>query len=188
MIDFIQRWQGESVYLRLLGGTDAPAFLRYRLDNREFLRPFEPAQPESHFTEEHIKSMLFRWAGDAEADLAYGFGIFDADSDELAGMIRLSQVARGPFQNAYLGYSIAERHNGKGWMSEAVRLMLDIAFGRLELHRVQANVMPRNAPSIRVLEKNGFRREGYSPLYLCINGVWEDHVNFAMTVEDYRGT
>jgi ribosomal-protein-alanine N-acetyltransferase len=86
-----------------------------------------------------------------------------------------------------LGYAMAERCNGRGWMSEAVGLVLGVAFTRLQLHRVQANAMPRNMASLRVLEKNGFRREGYSPRYLCINGVWEDHVSCAITAEEYRG-
>ncbi len=83
------------------------------------------------------------------------------------------------FQNAYLGYSIAQRWNGHGFATEAVGQALEYAFGEAGLHRVQAAVMPRNTGSIRVLEKNGFREEGYAVGYLCINGVWEDHLIFA---------
>ena len=89
---------------------------------------------------------------------------------------------RGIFQNAYLGYSIAERWNGQGLATEAVGVAMELAFGELGLHRVQAAVMPRNIGSIRVLEKNGFREEGYAVGYLCINGVWEDHRIFARTI------
>jgi ribosomal-protein-alanine N-acetyltransferase len=85
-----------------------------------------------------------------------------------------------------LGYALAEKLGGQGWMTEAVRLVLGVAFGPLRLHRVQANAMPRNAGSLRVLEKNGFRREGFSPRYLCINGVWEDHVCCAITAEEFE--
>lgn len=185
MINASDRWQSGSMYLRLLTEADTNAFLKFRLDNRRFLQPFEPAHLEEQFTEEHVRSVLCRWVAEFEADLAYGFGIFDSSTDEVAGTIRLSQIVRGPFQNAYLGYALSERLNGKGWMTEAIRLVLKIAFERLGLHRVQANVMPRNAASLRVLQKNGFRREGYSPLYLRINGVWEDHVNCAITVEEF---
>jgi ribosomal-protein-alanine N-acetyltransferase len=120
-------------------------------------------------------------ADDAPALLAYmqENGVF-LDS-ELVGRIALSQIFRGIFQNAYLGYSIAERWNGQGLATEAVGVVMDFAFGDLGLHRVQAAVMPRNTGSIRVLEKNGFREEGYAVGYLCINGVWEDHRIFART-------
>ena len=91
------------------------------------------------------------------------------------------------FQNAYLGYSIGERWNGQGLATEAVGSRSASRSSEPGLHRVQAAVMPRNAGSIRVLEKNGFREEGYAVGYLCINGVWEDHRIFARTVPRGRG-
>jgi ribosomal-protein-alanine N-acetyltransferase len=131
-----------------------------------------------------------KWGLEQMADSSYSFGIFALEQSggerELAGTIRLSAIVRGAFQSAMLGYAMAERCNGRGWMSEAVSLVLGVAFGRLQLHRVQANAMPRNIASLRVLEKKGFRREGYSPRYLCMNGVWEDHVTCAITAEEYR--
>ncbi|MFC0212348.1 GNAT family N-acetyltransferase [Paenibacillus chartarius] len=177
---------GERVSLRLLTEQDAPLLYAFRCENRAFLQPFEPLHRDEQFTLEHMRSTLAGWTSDRLADRSYGFGIFGSDAPgELAGTIRLSGIVRGAFQSAMLGYALAERHNAKGWMTEAVRLVLGIAFQRLELHRVQANAMPRNAGSLRVMEKNGFRREGYSPRYLCINGVWEDHVCCAITAEEF---
>jgi [ribosomal protein S5]-alanine N-acetyltransferase len=101
--------------------------------------------------------------------------------------VALSNVSRGGWQNATLGYYVDERHNGCGYATQAVRLILDFAFGRARLHRVQAAVLPRNVASQRVLQKSGFSREGRSTKYLQINGVWEDHDVYAITAEDWPG-
>lgn len=119
--------------------------------------------------------------------MRYAFGVFLKESDELIGRVALSNVSRGAWQNATLGYYIDEAHNGHGYATEAVRLALQFAFGPAGLHRVQAAVLPRNVASRRVLEKAGFSREGRSTKYLQINGVWEDHETFAITLEDWRG-
>lgn len=186
MLDSNERYSGERICLRPLTELDAGALLEFRRENREFLRPFEPPQADEHFTEEHVRGILARWTADRDTDGTYSFGIYGIGSVELAGTIRLSAIVRGAFQNAMLGYALAEKHNGQGWMTEAVRLALGIAFGPLQLHRVQANAMPRNKASLRILDKNGFRREGYAPRYLNINGVWEDHICCAVTLEDYE--
>lgn len=98
----------------------------------------------------------------------------------------LSNVSRGAWQSATLGYYIDEAHTGRGFATEAVLLALQFAF-EIGLHRVQAAVLPRNVASRRVLEKAGFHREGHSTRYLQINGVWEDHEMFAITAEDWPG-
>jgi [ribosomal protein S5]-alanine N-acetyltransferase len=92
---------------------------------------------------------------------------------------------RRVFQNAHLGYAVTEAANGRGYATEAVQEATRIAFEELGLHRVQAAVIPRNDASIRVLEKAGFRREGFAERYLLINGAWEDHLVFAVTREGY---
>jgi ribosomal-protein-alanine N-acetyltransferase len=91
---------------------------------------------------------------------------------------------RGAWQNATLGYFIASSHRGRGLASQGVGLVVGYGFEHAKLHRVQAGVMPRNEASAKVLLKNGFRYEGRSPRYLRINGVWEDHDMYALTVED----
>lgn len=169
----------DEVRLRLLGKDDAPAALAYAIENREFLAEWEPVRDRSWFTLRAQLVDIEAALADEAADRRYAFGVFRGD--DLVGRITLNQVVRGVFQNAYLGYSIGRRWNGRGFATEAVRLALEHAFGEVGLHRVQAAVMPRNAGSIRVLEKNGFREEGYAVGYLCINGVWEDHRIFART-------
>jgi [ribosomal protein S5]-alanine N-acetyltransferase len=169
----------DEVRLRLLREDDAPAALAYAIDNREFLAEWEPVRDRSWFTLRAQLADIEAALADEAADRRYAFGVFRGD--DLVGRITLNQVVRGVFQNAYLGYSIGRRWNGRGFATEAVRLALEHAFTEVGLHRVQAAVMPRNAGSIRVLEKNGFREEGYAVGYLCINGVWEDHRIFART-------
>jgi ribosomal-protein-alanine N-acetyltransferase len=171
--------RGERIQLRRLTSDDAAALLAFATENRSFLEQWEPEREDAFFTLDAQIADVDASAADEAADRRYQFGVFAGD--ELVGRIALSQVVRGVFQNAYLGYSIGERWNGQGFATEAVGLVLAFAFDELGLHRVQAAVMPRNAASIRVLEKNGFREEGYAVGYLSINGVWEDHRIFART-------
>jgi [ribosomal protein S5]-alanine N-acetyltransferase len=171
--------RGERIVLRHLASDDAPALLAFMKENRDFLEQWEPVREKGFYTLDAQAADIEAAAADAEADRRHAFGIF-LDS-ELVGRIALSQIFRGIFQNAYLGYSIGERWNGQGLATEAVGVAMRFAFDDLALHRVQAAVMPRNIGSIRVLEKNGFREEGYAVGYLCINGVWEDHRIFART-------
>jgi [ribosomal protein S5]-alanine N-acetyltransferase len=173
--------KGERIVLRHLAADDAPTLLAFMKENREFLEQWEPVREQGFYTLDAQAADIEASAADATADQRHAFGIFL--EAELVGRIALSQIFRGIFQNAYLGYSIGERWNGQGLATEAVGVAMDFAFGELDLHRVQAAVMPRNAGSIRVLQKNGFREEGYAVDYLCINGVWEDHCIFARTLD-----
>lgn len=177
--------QHEAIYLRELVEEDAEALFTLRRNNRDFLQPFEPIRPGSFWTlEGQIKDV---WNGitGAELDQACVLGIFLKESDRLIGRVALTAFARGVFQNANIGYFMAQDQNGKGYMTAAVRMSVDHAFRSLGLHRVQAGVMPRNLRSLRVLEKAGFRREGLAERYLQINGVWEDHVLLAVTAEEW---
>jgi len=116
----------------------------------------------------------------------YRFAIVELPSESIVGMTQLSSVHLGPWRNANIGYWVAEGRGRRGFATEAVRRTLDFAFGDAGLHRVQAAAMPRNRPSLRVLEKNAFRREGLAERYLQIAGVWEDHVILAITSEEWR--
>ena len=106
-------------------------------------------------------------------------------SGTIIGMCNLSQIFRGPFDNCVLGYWCGRVHAGKGYMTEGVGLVLRRCFQHLGLHRVEANIMPRNQPSRALARRCGFRLEGYSPNYLQIAGRWEGHERWAMTREDF---
>jgi [ribosomal protein S5]-alanine N-acetyltransferase len=173
-----------NIILRYLEASDAESLLQLRKENRQFFQAFEPIRTESHFTYEEQLKEIQKATLDIEKDSSYIYGIFHRETQQLVGRITLSGIVRGPFQNANLGYYLDKKYNGKGYVTEAVRIILDLAFDELQLHRVQAAVMPRNIASKRILEKTGFKKEGYSPRYLKINGSWEDHEIYAITKED----
>jgi ribosomal-protein-alanine N-acetyltransferase len=105
----------------------------------------------------------------------------------MIGHVSLSNVVRGAFQSCNLGYSQDENACGKGYMTEALRVVLHFAFTEADLHRVEANVVPANTASIGVLKRLGFRQEGEAKRYLKINGDWEDHLRFAILKEEFQG-
>lgn len=173
-----------SVRLAPLELPDAEDLLAALVRNRGFLEPYEPVRRESDFTLRGQRAALRRLEDARAAGTTYAFAIRAVPGDEIVGGITLSQVFRRAFQNCYLGYWVAEEHNGRGYATAAVRLAVSYAFDDLGLHRVQANVMTKNPRSSRVLEKAGFRREGLALKYLEIAGRWEDHYLHAITTED----
>jgi ribosomal-protein-alanine N-acetyltransferase len=169
------------ISLRPLEPEDAPALLELRVRNRAFLEPWEPVRDESWYTLAAQQADIASGIEGARADRRYALGIF---APALVGRVALNEIVRGVFGNAYLGYFVDEAVNGRGYATEAVRQAVRFGFDEAGLHRVQAAVVPRNAASVRVLEKAGFREEGYAERYICINGVWEDHRIFAVTREE----
>jgi ribosomal-protein-alanine N-acetyltransferase len=109
------------------------------------------------------------------------------DPDRVIGAINLRNIVRGAMLSATLGYGLAPEAVGMGYMTEAVRRVTEIAFDDLALHRVEANVMPRNSRSLGVVQRADFVREGLSPKYLHIAGRWEDHLRFARVAAGDRG-
>jgi [ribosomal protein S5]-alanine N-acetyltransferase len=178
---------GRRILLRPLVASDFPAWRAVRRSNADWLTRWEaarvPGAPdvvedrgafEARCSARHRERMLGK---------GYGFGIFVGG--EFAGEINLNSIQRGPFQNAYVGYWIAQEHAGNAYMSEAVVLVARFAFEDLHLHRLQIAIIPRNRNSRRVVEKLGLRDEGTALRYLEINGVWEDHVRYAITAEEW---
>lgn len=122
----------------------------------------------------------------ANTETKQSFLICRAKDDAIVGTITLSQIFRKVFQNAYLGYQLFGGFTGNGYMTEAVDLVLRFAFVELGLHRIEANVQPENKPSIAVLKRNGFVKEGFSRRYLKIAGRWRDHERWAILKEDWK--
>lgn len=155
--------------------------------NRSFLAPFEPVRDVSFYTVDGQLDALLRAEAERAAGAAYAFAIVEigAGRNPIVGMTHLSSVHRGAWLNANLGYWVARGSGGRGYATEAVRRTVGFAFDLAGLHRVQAAVMPRNEASMRVLTKNGFRREGLAERYLQIAGEWEDHAIMAITSEEW---
>jgi [ribosomal protein S5]-alanine N-acetyltransferase len=106
-------------------------------------------------------------------------------TQEIVGVVNLSQIFYGPFQNAYLGYYADVNFAGKGLMLEGMRLVIDHAFQKLRLHRLEANIQPQNTASINLVRRLNFTKEGFSERYLKVNGTWRDHERWALTVENW---
>jgi [ribosomal protein S5]-alanine N-acetyltransferase len=165
-----------GVSIRLLKENDRDPFLEMVHSSRELHRPWAyPPERADQFDE-----LLSRCARD---DFAC-FLVIDDDTGEIAGVFNISQIVRGSFQSAFLGYYGSARHAGKGLMKHGLQLVLDYAFGPLSLHRIEANIQPGNAASIALARGAGFRLEGYSPRYLLIGGQWRDHERYALTVDE----
>ena len=172
--------------IRPTAPEDAAVQLALRLTNREHTGPWDPARDESFYTEAGQRLELDLDQRSWVAGSAYAFAVLDTVLDDrLIGRVALSNVVRGPWQNATLGYWIDKDSLGKGHATRAVRLVLRFAFEHAGLHRVQPAIIPRNARSVRVAEKAGFRLEGRALRYLKINGTWEDHDVYALTTEDW---
>lgn len=154
--------------------SDEAAFIRAARRSRKLHRPW------SHLPEnaEDFRAMLSRPLGES-------YLIVRNDDAALAGSASLGHIVFGNLRSAYLGYSAFVPHQGQGLMTEGLGLVLRHAFGTLALHRVEANVQPDNLRSIALVERLGFRREGYSQRYLKIGGRWRDHVRYAILAEEW---
>jgi [ribosomal protein S5]-alanine N-acetyltransferase len=172
--------RGEGVYLRPATGADYLAWARLREQSRAFLTPWEPTWPDDDLTRAAFRRRLRRQAEEMSRDESFAFLIFDATSDTMLGGLTLGGVRRGVAQAATLGYWMGAPHAGKGHMTRAVAAVVRFGFGALRLHRIEAACIPDNAPSMALLARNGFRREGLARGYLKINDAWRDHVLFAL--------
>lgn len=178
--------RGLGLLLRPPQMADFPQWAKLREDSRDFLTPWEPIWPSDDLTRSGFRRRLRRYVEDIAADRAYPFLIFRTDDMTLLGGVTLANVRRGIVQAGTVGYWTGEQFAGQGHMTTALRVLLPFIFHELSLHRIEAACIPTNAASIRVLEKCGFVREGLARRYLCINGVWQDHLLFGILNEDMR--
>ncbi len=176
--------RGASVWLRSPLMSDYGAWAELRARSRDHLTPWEPVWQRDELTRSAFRRRVRHYHREAREDLGYAFLIFSDGDDRLIGGLSLSNVRRGVTQAAILGYWLGLPFVRKGYMSAAVAASVSYAFEDLHLHRLEAATMPNNAASIRVLERNGFRREGIARRLLKINGAWEDHVLHALIAED----
>ena len=182
------RLLGSRLVLRPLDSRDFAAWREVRRRNKEWLTKWEPRRLPGHAdvveSKDAFAARCSARAREWQLGTGYGFGIF-TEGGSLCGEINLSSVQRGPFQNAYVGYWIDEAVAGLGYTPEALVTVARFSFEDLRLHRLQIAIIPRNTASRRVVEKLGIREEGIALRYLEIDGVWEDHVRYAITSEEW---
>ncbi len=173
--------EGNRVHLRSPGRRDEQAFIAQAARSRALHRRWvqAPATPDAF----DVYVQRYR-----RADLEVrnvGLLIVRNEDDAIAGVVNFSEIVRGAFQSAYVGYYAFAPLAGAGYMTEGFVLALDFAFHDLDLHRVEANVQPANTRSLALVERLGFVREGYSRRYVKIAGRWRDHVRFGMLAEEW---
>ena len=175
---------GAGVTLRIPQSGDYPNWASLRERSRAFLTPWEPVWPADDLSRAAFRRRIRRYAEDQRNDLAYAFLIYRSSDDALVGGITLANIRRGVAQAGSIGYWIGEPYARHGYMTAAVRALVPFSFGTLRLHRLEAACIPSNTASIALLEKTGFKREGYARRYLCINGQWQDHLLYARLQDD----
>jgi ribosomal-protein-alanine N-acetyltransferase len=179
------RLPGDKVFLRPPERGDYEEWAGLRARSRLFLSPWEPSWPPDALSRASFRARLTRYAEDWRTDQGYNFFVFRGD-EKLVGGIGLSNIRRGVAETASLGYWVGEPYARRGVMSAALPLVIEFAFNRLRLHRVEAACLPHNEGSRTVLLRTGFQQEGYARRYLQIDGRWQDHLLFAILREDWR--
>ena len=179
---------GRRVGLRPLTPDDFGSWKAVRRHNVEWLEPWEPRwSPDGTDPVGDRRAFGMRCsARDRERQLGTGWGLGIFLGPALIGEINLSNVVRGAFQNAHVGYWVDRDHAGRGYAPEALVVVARFVFEDVGLHRLQVSIVPRNRSSRRVVEKLDLRCEGLAERYLEINGVWEDHLRYAITAEEWR--
>ena len=179
--------KGERVFLRLPVASDYREWADLRGRSRAFLEPWEPRWTPDELERTAWRDRLSRYREDYARGAAVSFFIFDNATERLMGGITLGNIRHGVAQSGHIGYWIGEPYAGKGYMLEALNLLVTFAFDTLRLHRIEAACIPSNTRSVRVLEKARFQREGLLRSYLRINGIWQDHYLYARIAGDSFG-
>jgi ribosomal-protein-alanine N-acetyltransferase len=166
--------------------SDHSQWALLRRSGEEFLRPWEPAWSQDHLTRRAFRNRVY-WAWRSrEEGKALALFLVRREDDRLMGAITLDNIRRGPAQSTQVGYWIGPDFARRGLMTEALRAVVDHAFGPLDLSRVEAACLAENVPSRALLDRVGFRSEGVAEGYLQIDGRWRDHLLYATLRSDRR--
>lgn len=175
----MRTWSTERLLLRQLGPDAAPEVAAYLAACREFHAPWEPLHPADWWSVGAVRQRLATEVVEAEAQRQLVVYLSTSvQPARIIGRVALNNIIRGALQGCSVGYALAPAVTGQGLMTEALSRMVEVAFDELNLHRVEVNVVSHNAVSAAVAERCGFDREGTSPKFLHIGGVWEDHIRF----------
>ncbi|MBD1823951.1 GNAT family N-acetyltransferase [Cyanobacteria bacterium FACHB-DQ100] len=173
--------------VRLLQQNDTAAIVKYYTENRAFLEPFEPLRPANFHSREFWSQQIEKSLIEFGYDRSLRLFLFKKDDPRtVIGAVNFTNMSQGVLYSCNLGYSLAEKEQGHGYMNEALQAAIQYVFTDLNLHRISANYMPHNRRSANVLKKLGFVIEGYARDYLLINGKWEDHIRSSLINENWR--
>lgn len=178
------RYESDRLYLRILKPNYGRQVLEYYKRNYNFLKEWEPKRANDFYTLRYHKNSLRNDYYEFKDKKLVRFWIIKKDDNKIIGNMCYSNIIMGSFKSCFLGYKLDKDEINNGYMTEAIDKTVQIMFDDFGLHRIEANVIPRNARSLRVMEKLGFEREGFSKRYLEINNVWEDHIHFAKYNDD----
>jgi len=179
-----KEYKTKRLLLKVLDDTYGEKVLEYFHANKDFLKEWETVRDEQYYTLSFQRQLLAEDYMKLIDGQRVRLWIFLKDNpDTIIGTISLDNIIRGPFLSCFLGYRLHKDYLNKGYMTEAVKMIIKIAFTEYKLHRIEANIMPRNLASLKVVEKAGFTNEGLSRKYLRINGIWEDHIHMVILNE-----
>jgi [ribosomal protein S5]-alanine N-acetyltransferase len=174
--------QESRVYLRPPSMADREEYQELLRASAEFHKPWSPSTPRGYdpFTDEAFSRYLGSMGPAARRERRF---ICRKADRRILGAVHISEIVRGCFQSAYLGYWIGEPYANQGYMTEGLKQAIELCFGELGLHRLEANIRPENEPSLRLVRACGFEREGFSPRYLMIDGAWRDHERWTILAD-----
>jgi len=178
--------RGDGVVLHIPQMSDYEEWAALRERSRAFLVPWEPTWPADDLTRSAFRRRMRRYWRDVREDQSYPFFVYRQEDDALVGGLTLGNIRRGVAQTCSVGYWVGQPYARRGYMSAAVRAVIPFVFNVLRLHRLEAACLPTNEASIRLLRSCGFQQEGYARGFLQINGVWQDHLTFAILSTDSR--
>jgi [ribosomal protein S5]-alanine N-acetyltransferase len=178
---YMQRYESARLVLRVLEPVASVLVLDYYLRNRDFLQAWEPEREADFFTRRYQEEQLAKDLALIESkDLLRLWISKKGHEDRVIGNIGFNNIVRGAFLSCHLGYKLDQAEINQGYITEAIQIGIDTMFNDYGLHRIEANIIPRNKPSLRVAEKLSFYHEGLANKYLKINGVWEDHIHMVL--------
>lgn len=178
-----KKYETERLVLVQSEAALAPRVVAFYQRNQAFLLETEPTREKPFYTEAFQRRALARDLAGARGMNTLRLWLLpkeDPANGEIIGTAALGNIVFGSFRSAFLSYKLDGDKTGQGYMSEALRRLIDIAFTDIGLHRLEANIMPRNGPSLRLVQRLGFEEEGLARKYLQINGLWEDHVHMVL--------
>jgi [ribosomal protein S5]-alanine N-acetyltransferase len=176
----------DRLFLKVLDENFAPQVLDYYQRNDEFLKQWEPQRDQEFYTIPYQQNILQSELDKIQAGQQFRVWLFKKEEDfsKTIGTVALSNIVRGAFQSCHLGYKLDAQEINQGYMTEALQSVARYAFEDLHLHRIEANIIPRNQISLKVVQKLGFYDEGLAKKYLRINGTWEDHIHMVLLNEE----